>query len=229
MLIRVVTFSFFFTLLCGPAHSQEDVTLARGYYQLGVELYKRSDYGGALKQFKLSYAASKKADLLFNIARCYESLGETELAIRTFQQLIDAKPEEESGIRERISNLQRSQSKDRKRPKKSSLVPWLVTGGGIAVAVTGAVLTGISLSQQSSLEESNRTGDDWTDVQDKNSLGKTLNTSGIVMLAVGGAIVATGTVLLILHGRKEKRRATQAWVAPAITAKSAYVGAGFTF
>ncbi len=44
---------------------ETDDALAKKYYQLGKELYNRSDYEGALVQFKQSYKYSKKSGLLF--------------------------------------------------------------------------------------------------------------------------------------------------------------------
>ena len=67
-------------LLCcistGPARAEKDIELAKEYYDLGEKLYKRSDFKGAIVNFEKSYSYSKHPELLFNIARCQESMGQ---------------------------------------------------------------------------------------------------------------------------------------------------------
>ena len=61
-----------------PARAQgsgADDALAKQYYKLGVELYDRSDYEGALKQFEKAYSHSKRPAFVYNMARCYEFMG----------------------------------------------------------------------------------------------------------------------------------------------------------
>ncbi len=92
--------------------------LAERYYKLGEELYHRSDYEGALKQFGQSHKHSKKPALLFNIARCYESLGRHQDAIEAFEGYLKSNPENTEQVRARVANLQRLV--DRKRAEQQN-------------------------------------------------------------------------------------------------------------
>lgn len=90
-----------------PAAAETDQELAKRYYKLGETLYHRSEFEGALKQFKRSYEYSNKPALLFNIARCHESLGQHEEAIAAYEKYLEANPSEADNIRARIKNLRR--------------------------------------------------------------------------------------------------------------------------
>ena len=85
----------------------EDVVLAERYFKLGSELYRRSDYAEALKLCAKSYGLSKLPALLFNMARCKESLGDHAGAITLFEQYRSTNPPEASLIETRIKNLRR--------------------------------------------------------------------------------------------------------------------------
>jgi hypothetical protein len=96
-------------LLLSPwvALADEDTELAKRYYNLGEELYNRSDYEGALKQFQQSYKLSQRPALLYNMARCQESLGQYEKAIELYNGYLKSKPDNPSTIEARIANLQK--------------------------------------------------------------------------------------------------------------------------
>jgi tetratricopeptide (TPR) repeat protein len=54
--------------------------------EAGSELYKIREYRRAVEKFIEAYAIDHDPNLLFNIARCYEQLGETEAAIEKYEQ-----------------------------------------------------------------------------------------------------------------------------------------------
>lgn len=92
------------------AQSKGDIELAKRYYAVGEELYRRSDYDGALKEFQRAYMAVPKPDLLYNIARCYEGLGKRKEAIDNYRSyLAKASPSarDRSIVKARIANLER--------------------------------------------------------------------------------------------------------------------------
>src|SRR6188768_3442054 len=50
----------------------------------GARLYRARDYRQAIEKFIEAYAIDRDANLLFNIARCYEELGDTGAAIEKY-------------------------------------------------------------------------------------------------------------------------------------------------
>ena len=99
--------------LSSVARAAGDEDLAKKYFTLGEELYNRADYEGALKQFQQAYGYSKKPALLYNMARCYESLGREDEAIKNFEAYVASKPGEEveRQVRSRVENLRRTWEK----------------------------------------------------------------------------------------------------------------------
>jgi tetratricopeptide (TPR) repeat protein len=105
----------------GLAVAQSDDELAKRYYKLGEELYNRADYEGAYKQFQQSYEISKRPALLFNMARCQESLGQHEKAIELLTEYLSSNPDNRTVIEARIANLRRLV--ERKRQEQASPPP----------------------------------------------------------------------------------------------------------
>lgn len=89
------------------AAAETDEELAKRYYKLGETLYNRSEFDGALRQFKRSYDYSQKPALLFNIARCHESLGQHVEAITAYEKYLESSPPQPENIQARIKNLRR--------------------------------------------------------------------------------------------------------------------------
>lgn len=51
-----------------------DMDTARQIFTAAIEYYRRGEYEKAIEEFQKSYALSKKPELLYNIAICYEKL-----------------------------------------------------------------------------------------------------------------------------------------------------------
>ena len=252
-------------LLPAVASAQGDTDLAKGYYKLGVNLYNRADYEEALDQFQKAYKHSGKAALFHNIARCYESLGKHEEAVKHYERYLEeGKPADADVIKARIANLKRliAKKKAREKPKPASQpakpvtkpivapkpkpqplkplpVPaapgrpmrtagWVLVGVGGATLVAGLIMGGTAADIASSLEDQNATKQtEYESVKEEEDRGRAMETGMIIALAVGGAAVATGAVLLILDARKNKER--RAWLAPTVTPGGAFVSGGFSF
>src|SRR5688500_15364231 len=54
----------------------------------GAALYAARDYRRAIEKFIQAYAVDADPNLLFNIARCYEELGETDAAIEKYEVFV---------------------------------------------------------------------------------------------------------------------------------------------
>lgn len=70
-------------------------------------------------------------------------------------------------------------------------LPWVVVGGGGALAVTGAVLLGVGLGDVSAVEDAH-SGTRWGEVSDQNDRAPTLTGLGIALLGVGAATAVSG-------------------------------------
>src|SRR5262245_58035954 len=65
---------------------------ARTHYQAGQKLYAAADYRGAIKAFSAAHAAMP-ADLNnYNLALCYDKLGEGEPAIQYYREYLNKQP-----------------------------------------------------------------------------------------------------------------------------------------
>jgi tetratricopeptide (TPR) repeat protein len=93
-----------------------DVALAKRYFSLGQELYRRANYQGALQQFRAAYKALPKADLLYNIARCLEATRKLEEAVVNYKRYLASLPPAHADrklVQARINNLQAQLEKRR--------------------------------------------------------------------------------------------------------------------
>ncbi|HTV22205.1 MAG TPA: tetratricopeptide repeat protein, partial [Polyangiaceae bacterium] len=54
----------------------------------GAALYAARDYRRAIEKFIQAYAVDSDPNLLFNIARCYEELGEIDAAIEKYETFL---------------------------------------------------------------------------------------------------------------------------------------------
>ena len=252
-------------LWSAPAHAQDnpigDTELAKRYYKLGEELYRRADYKGAMAQFQLSLDLSKKPALYWNIARCQESLGQHQAAVKSYEAYLASDPANAPLVRTRIENLNKLLAeraapapapKDPKpaptptptptptpapvpppapEPDKSNtkrIAGWTLVGVGVASAVAGLAMGLTAKSKSDALEEAAAAHEEWADREADESLARGLETGAIVGLAVGGAAVAAGVVLLVLDMTGGEREST-AWLAPAPSSTGAVVTAGFSF
>jgi Tetratricopeptide repeat len=65
---------------------------AKGHYQSGVKLYNGGDYKGAIKEFSSAQELAP-ADLNnYNLALCYDKLGDPEPAIQYYRAYLDKQP-----------------------------------------------------------------------------------------------------------------------------------------
>lgn len=258
------------SLLPGLASAQGDTDLAKGYYKLGVDLYNRADYEEALVQFQKAYKHSGKATLFHNIARCYESLGRHEEAVKHYERFLkEGNPPDPGMIKARITNLRRLiEKKKAKKPQPASRpvkpasqpvgtgpkpkppiveprpVPippapgrplrttgWVMVGVGGASLVAGLIFGGLASDMADTLEKQNSANPPVeydAGIQEDEETGRTLQALQILTLAVGGAVVATGVVLLIVDARKQSKE-RRAWLTPTVTPGGAMVTGGFRF
>src|SRR5215467_5740794 len=70
----------------------DDRAEAKAHYQAGVKLYAGGDYRGAIKEFSAAQQIAP-ADLNnYNLALCYDKLGDAEPAMQYYRSYLDKAP-----------------------------------------------------------------------------------------------------------------------------------------
>ena len=85
-------------LVCGaPAvtHADEQRDEAKAHHDLAKVLFSHARYREALGEFDKAYQLAPIPDLLFNIGRCHELLGDTREAAASYRRYLAAKPDAE--------------------------------------------------------------------------------------------------------------------------------------
>lgn len=238
-ILRLFSLTFMFMLVIQTsvaqsqptAASESDEELAKRYFTLGQELYNRSDYAGALVQFEQSYKYAQKPALLFNIARCHESLGHPDEAIEYYERYMATNPPAEERIGARIENLRQlaAQKKAREQAQEQRLeettqklkhaeqqkvvvetryqsrwrgvLGWTLAGTGGALMIVGGVMGGLAMSKATALEQKARDRVEYTTIKDDESRGSLFSTVAITGLAAGGALLVGGATFIYLHYR----------------------------
>lgn len=133
----------------------------------GAALYGARDYRRAIEKFIQAYAIDSDPNLLFNIARCYEELGEIDAAIEKYQAFLKTPGADARGrqrARESLRALEQSKNathspspspeaaasapaEPESQPTDtgntgdsaggSSALPWLTLGGSVVFAAVG--------------------------------------------------------------------------------------------
>src|SRR3954470_20095810 len=115
-------------VLCfGPvAHAQtkaavtpaDDMEAAKAHFAAGSAYYDQANYADAVKEFNEAYRLSKRIDLLYNIAVCYERLAQYDNAIQALQKYLTDKPDapDRVTIQSRIANLEKRRDENGQPP-----------------------------------------------------------------------------------------------------------------
>jgi len=127
----------------------------------GADLYAAHDYRRAIEKFIQAYAIEPDPNLLFNIARCYEELGEVDAAIEKYETFLKTPGADARGqkrARESLAALRETGAAAPAKPTAASegpsaatepepqaaaaeqagtLVPWLTLGGSAVFAALG--------------------------------------------------------------------------------------------
>jgi tetratricopeptide (TPR) repeat protein len=178
-------------MIPGQARADEaDEELAKRHYKLGATLYHRSEFEGALKQFNLSYKLSKKSALLFNIARCHESLGQHSEAIAAYEEFLKSNPRNPENIRIRIRNLRRLIEKKKKDEPTPS--PPDEPKAPAAVTPTTDTPTGTTTP-----------GDETPVPEQRDRPSRPLRLTGWILAGSGVALLGTGVALGLMARSKQ--------------------------
>jgi tetratricopeptide (TPR) repeat protein len=81
------------------AEAQSPAASATRLSEEGFTLYRARDYRRAAEKFLQAYTLNQDSNLLFNIARCYEALGDAEGAIEKYEEFLSTPDADVQGKR----------------------------------------------------------------------------------------------------------------------------------
>src|SRR4051794_21842835 len=81
------------------ADAQPSAASAAKLSEEGFNLYRARDYRRAAERFLQAYTLGQDSNLLFNIARCYEALGDPEGAIEKYEEFLSTPDADVQGKR----------------------------------------------------------------------------------------------------------------------------------
>jgi tetratricopeptide (TPR) repeat protein len=152
----------------------------------GAALYAARDYRRAIEKFIQAYAIDADPNLLFNIARCYEELGEVEAAIEKYETFLKTPGADTRGRQrasESLAALREVQSSaasvapaafpkaalapDAATPAApesaesapNAVLPWLVLSGAGVFAVVGTTFYLLGASDHAQVTDARGYGD----------------------------------------------------------------------
>jgi tetratricopeptide repeat protein len=195
----------------------------------GSRLYAAGDYRRAVELFLQAYAVDQDPNLLFNIASCYEALGDTEAALEKYHAFLDApkadvegRPRAESAI-ERLRNEAPASAVDPpvptpapvaavasplapEEPEGAGWAPWVGLGGGAALGALGASLYLMGAADHAKVTKADGYDDPSTVVamtraraRELVSSGNTKKRIGVITASAGGALLTGYVVWWLLH------------------------------
>jgi tetratricopeptide (TPR) repeat protein len=181
----------------------------------GAAFYSARDYRRAIEKFIQAYAIDTDPNLLFNIARCYEELGEVDAAIEKYETFLKTPGADTRGrqrARESIAALREARDQDTtaadtgaSQPKSSgaaetepaaaspgdtretpSVLPWVTLGSSIAFAAIGTTFYVLGASDHGKVTDAPGYADDGAVVGMTRREADDLVSSGDTKKLIGG-------------------------------------------
>ncbi len=194
--------------------------------EAGSELYVAGNYVGALQAFERAYALSSEPNLLFNIAGCYQRLGQSTRAIEYYRWFLNAPQADSEGRRRAIQALGELERPAPQEPRpadadaKASAHPgWpLATlGAGILFAGLGAGLYLDGAHDHTEVTTAPGFGDSsgantMTEVEARELIesGDTKKLVGAIGFGLGGALITTHLVFSLWRSSRSESSPVQA-------------------
>lgn len=169
-------------LLATTSHADSRRDEARAHHLLGKVEFDRGHFPQALVEFKRAYELAPVPELLFNMARCQEQVGDPAGAIASYEQYVAAKPDaaDRAEVESHVEALRRATHPVEPAPPtpvltvtppaaaivaptatvvapaprpRSRRALWIGLGVGIGAAIiVGGVVAGVLLSRPSEAE-----------------------------------------------------------------------------
>ncbi|MFH1435854.1 MAG: tetratricopeptide repeat protein [Pseudomonadota bacterium] len=97
----------FLAMAAQPANAQSDEELAKTHFKAAGSYYNQGKYEKALEEFKEAYRLMPLPEVIYNMAQCYERLGDLETSIEEYRKYMEEKPDAKDlqAIRDKIESL----------------------------------------------------------------------------------------------------------------------------
>jgi len=188
----------------------------------GGALYAAGDYRRAAERFLQAHAVDEDPNLLFNIASCYEALGDIDAALekyRAFLAATDADPEGRPRAEQAIARLTELGSPPTAPPQPPAApapaistppaepadtaahdagwVPWAGLGGGVALGALGAAFYWSGAADHGEVTDAPGFDDPDSVAGMTRSRADALVRSGDTKKAIGVASASAGAALIV--------------------------------
>lgn len=188
----------------------------------GSALYAAGDYRRAAERFLQAFAVEEDPNLLFNIASCYEALGDIDAALEKYRAFLaapDADPEGHSRAARAIARLTELESPPALAPEPppapvapaparvavpadssagdAGWVPWVGLGGGVALGALGAVFYGMGAADHAEVTDAPGFDDREAVTGMTRGHADALVRSGDTKKAIGVASASAGAALIV--------------------------------
>jgi len=230
---------------CTHKASPQDNEAAKNAHKVATQLYAQGNYDKAIRYWNDAYGFDCTVnDLLINISNAYEKKGDRPGAIATLEAYLK-RTGPNSDIEAKVANLKAALAPaptataaptvaptvtapptatapppppppppaDGVRPHGST--PWIVVGGGGAVALVGVIVLAVGLGTYSTAEAACPTHVGCTGtVTDQGNTGNAEVHAGGALLGIGLAAAAGGLVWQLGFNKPGARAGSGLWVKP---------------
>jgi tetratricopeptide (TPR) repeat protein len=191
-----------------PPPQDPDTEVARRHFDRGTELYDRQEYQNAVAEFKAANEAKPHPDFDYNIARCYDRLGDWNGALtyyRRFLQQIGSGPESQEP-RRRVTELEERIRREQPPPVAPPRlrIPAIVVGAGaLAAVVIGGGLYGSAAADFPARRDYCASLPrpcqpfDWSDLSARAN-------AAYALWAIGGALAVADVVLWVIEAKRAR-------------------------
>ena len=227
-------------LLVARAPARAEVSfkreVAQAHFKLGVKYYGVAHYQKALEEFSKAHEVEPLPELLYNMGRCHEGLGDFVRALTLYRRCLKDNPNSatRAAVQKRIEALERvatsksSQKKTEKRVASPRGEPsstawrktagWVVLATGGAALITGAVMGSLVTTREEEYEEAAAAGKTYGELEEIADQGRAYQGAHLGLMIGGGVLAAAGTGFLLwgyLDKSEEERVARRIPLAPA--------------
>lgn len=254
MILRAITAAAMLVALAARAHAQPTADTS-ALEVSGQRHYELAEYAAAIADFKEAFRISDRPELLFDIAQSYRLAGDCKQAQTFYRTYLRRVPDAANAdkVKARITEMDACPAKpvadstDTSTTTTTAIVtppppppPHRVrtwkTWAGLASISAGAV--GIGVGAMFAVRGSNKTDElrdacatscTGTAARDLEAQGRAANRNAAIGFAVGGALVATGVVLVILDHRSHTAASSEHAAGPAVSVVGGGAVAGWTW
>lgn len=215
------------------AHAPDPKARAAALYRESAESYRKGDFATTIDLLREAYALDPQPVLLYNLARAYEGVGDTDGAIETYRKYLAADPnaKDRGAIEQRITTLERERDEkialqkqseaDRKRAEEEAARAAAAAKqkkdaaakphhrSALPYIVGGIGIGGLGTGavfglMATSQHASARNEPVQQTAENDQNRAKTYATASTIAFIAGGALLAIGTTWWILDGGSDK-------------------------